>query len=95
MAKLLTVFAMACWRWNARQEHNDQLLAAAGDRRKMLAEIADKFQATVGGITDSVWPTGIEQLQMLGRDADRHLAETATQEPPHVARVLEESSRAR
>ena len=91
MAKSLTVFKDGLLEAErARQEHNDQLLVAAADRRKMLAEIADKFQATVGGIIDSV-STASSELQMSAATLTG-TAETTQELSSHVARVSEESS---
>jgi len=91
MARSLTVFKDSLLEGErARGERGEQVRAAEAERKKMMADIADQFQSTIGSIVNSV-STASSELQASAGSLTR-TAETTEQLSADVASASEQAS---
>jgi methyl-accepting chemotaxis protein len=91
MAQSLTVFKDGLLEGQrTRLERIEQVRLAEAERQKMMVQIADQFQATIGGIVDSVSTASIGLQSAAGTLTGT--AETTQQLSVHVARASEQAS---
>jgi len=91
MARSLTVFKDGLLEAErARLERGEQVRQAEVERKKAMADIADQFQATIGGIVDSV-STASTELQSSAGSLTR-TAETTQQLSAEVTSASEQAS---
>ncbi len=91
MAHSLTVFKDSLIEGErARRERGEQLRQAAAERQKMMADIADQFHSTIGGIVDSVSTASTELQASAGTLTET--AETTQQLSTEVASASEQAS---
>jgi methyl-accepting chemotaxis protein len=91
MAQSLTVFKDGLLEGQrTRLERIEQGRIAEAERQKMMVQIADQFQATIGGIVDSVSTASIGLQSAAGTLTGT--AETTQELSVHVARASEQAS---
>jgi methyl-accepting chemotaxis protein len=91
MARSLTVFKDSLLEGErARRERGEQVREAEVGRKKMMTDIADQFQATIGGIVDSV-STASTELQASAHSLTS-TAETTQQLSTEVTTASEQAS---
>lgn len=91
MARSLTVFKDSLLEGErARHERGEQVREAEAARKKMMEHIADQFQATIGGVIDSV-STASTELQSSAHALSK-TAETTQNLSTEVASASEQAS---